>query len=74
MNWSYDDPNKNDDQWIFLPALKKVKRISSDGKTDYFMGSDFTYDDLGERKPTDDTHKILPDEIATAGVRKILTG
>ncbi len=62
MNWSYDDPNKSDDQWIYLPALKKVKRISSDSKGDYFMGSDFTYDDLGDRKPTDDTHKILREE------------
>ena len=62
MNWSYDDPNKDDDQWIYLPALKKVKRISSDSKSDYFMGSDFTYDDLGDRKPGDDTHKILREE------------
>ncbi len=62
MNWSYDDPNKDDDQWIYLPALKKVKRISSDSKGDYFMGSDFTYDDLGDRKPNEDTHKILREE------------
>ncbi len=62
MNWSYDEPGKDDDQWIYLPALKKIKRISSDSKGDYFMGSDFTYDDLGDRKPTDDTHKILREE------------
>ncbi len=62
MNWSYDDPNKDDDQWIYLPALKKVKRISSDSKGDYFMGSDFTYDDLGDRKPNEDNHKILREE------------
>lgn len=62
MNWSYDEEGKDDDQWIYLPALKKVKRISSDSKGDYFMGSDFTYDDLGDRKPTDDTHKILREE------------
>jgi hypothetical protein len=59
MNWSYDDENKADDQWIYLPALKKVKRISSDSKSDYFMGSDFTYDDLGDRKLDADTHKLL---------------
>ncbi|RLD82467.1 MAG: outer membrane lipoprotein-sorting protein, partial [Bacteroidetes bacterium] len=41
MNWTYDDESKSDDQWIYLPALKKVKRISSDSKSDYFMGSDF---------------------------------
>jgi outer membrane lipoprotein-sorting protein len=62
MNWSYTEEGKDDDQWIYLPALKKVKRISSDSKSDYFMGSDFTYDDLGDRRPTDDTHKILREE------------
>lgn len=62
MNWSYDDPNKDDDQWIYLPALKKIKRISSDNKSDYFMGSDFTYDDLGDRKPSADNHKLLREE------------
>ena len=61
MSWSYDS-DKNDDQWIYLPALKKTKRISSDSKSDYFMGSDFTYDDLGDRKLEDDTHKLLREE------------
>jgi hypothetical protein len=58
MNWTYGEAGKSDDQWIFLPALKKVKRISSDSKGDYFMGSDFTYDDLGDRHPASDTHKV----------------
>lgn len=62
MNWSYDEENKDDDQWIYLPALKRVKRISSDSKSDYFMGSDFTYDDLGDRHPSEDSHKILKEE------------
>jgi len=61
MNWSYDD-GRDDDQWIYLPALKKVKRISSDSKSDYFMGSDFTYDDLGDRHPSEDTHTLLREE------------
>ncbi len=61
MNWTYDS-DKSDDQWIYLPALKKVKRISSDSKSDYFMGSDFTYDDLGDRKLDADTHKLLREE------------
>jgi outer membrane lipoprotein-sorting protein len=62
MTWSYDDPEKDDDQWIYLPALRKVKRISSDSKSDYFMGSDFTYDDLGDRHPDKDHHKIIGTE------------
>jgi len=63
MNWSYEDENKDDDQWIYLPALKKIKRISSDSKSDYFMGSDFTYDDLGDRHPSQDTHKLIGEEM-----------
>ena len=62
MNWSYDEAGKDDDQWIYLPALKKVKRISSDSKSDYFIGSDFTYDDLEDRHPSSDTHKLLREE------------
>jgi outer membrane lipoprotein-sorting protein len=61
MNWSYSD-GRADDQWIYLPALKRSKRISSDGKSDYFMGSDFTYDDLGDRHPDMDNHKLLREE------------
>jgi outer membrane lipoprotein-sorting protein len=61
MSWTYDS-DQSDDQWIYLPALKKTKRISSDSKSDYFMGSDFTYDDLGDRKLEDDTHKLLREE------------
>lgn len=61
MNWSYTS-GKDDDQWIFLPALKRTKRISSDSKGDYFMGSDFTYDDLGDRHPDEDSHKLLKEE------------
>ena len=62
MSFSYDSSD-NDDQWIYLPALKKVKRISSGSSSDYFMGSDFTYDDMGERLPSEDTHSVLGDEI-----------
>jgi outer membrane lipoprotein-sorting protein len=62
MNWSYKAEGKDDDQWIYLPALKRVRRISSEGKGDYFMGSDFTYDDLGDRHPSEDTHKLIGTE------------
>lgn len=62
MSWTYEDDSKSDDQWIYLPTLKKTKRISSDSKSDYFMGSDFTYDDLGDRKLEDDIHTLIGEE------------
>lgn len=61
MNWSYSN-GKADDQWIFLPAIKRTKRISSGSKGDYFMGSDFTYDDLGDRHPNEDSHRLIKEE------------
>jgi len=43
---SFSHNNKNDDQWLYLPALKRVKRISSRNKSGPFMGSEFSYEDL----------------------------
>ncbi len=61
LNYSYDDDH-DDDQWLYLPALKKVKRISGGNKEDYFMGSDFTYEDLEKRSPNKDEHTLLKTE------------
>ncbi len=61
LNYSYDD-DRDDDQWLYLPALKKVKRISGGSKDDYFMGSDFTYEDMEKRNPNKDSHKLLKTE------------
>lgn len=46
LTYDYDDPAKDDDQWLYLPALKKTKRIAASDKTDSFMGSDFSYADM----------------------------
>ncbi len=64
LTWDYDDPKKDDDKWLYLPAMKKVRRISSSSaKKDYFMGTDFTYDDMGSRNVEEDTHKLLREEV-----------
>lgn len=43
LNWRN---NSSDDQWVYLPALKKLQRIASGSKRKYFMGTDFTFADL----------------------------
>ncbi len=43
---SYEHADKDDDQWLYLPALKRVKRIASKNKSGSFMGSEFSYEDL----------------------------
>jgi len=46
LTYDYHDANKDDEQWLYLPALKKVKRIPGKNKSSSFMGSDFSYFDL----------------------------
>ena len=65
---SYDYPDKADgstvdsDSWIYLPAMKKVRRVSGSSKDDDFQGTDFTYDDIGTRSLSKDNFAILGEE------------
>ncbi len=52
----------DDDLWIYLPALKKVRRLVSSNKKDSFVGTDFSYGDVMGHKVEDWTHKILRSE------------
>jgi hypothetical protein len=49
LTYDYDDAERDDDQWLYLPALKKTKRIAAADKSGSFMGSDFSYADLTQR-------------------------
>jgi hypothetical protein len=46
LTFDYPEAGKEDDQWLYLPAMRKVRRISASNKGDYFLGTDLTYDDL----------------------------
>lgn len=52
----------DDDQWLYLPALKRVKRISSSNKSGSFMGSEFAYEDISSQEVEKYTYKWLKDE------------
>jgi outer membrane lipoprotein-sorting protein len=52
----------DDDQWLYLPALKRVKRIASDNKSGPFMGSEFAYEDIASQEVEKYTYKWLRDE------------
>ena len=41
-----DYPDRDDNQWLYLPALRKTRRISAANRGDYFLGTDFTYEDI----------------------------
>ena len=59
LTYDYKDSNRDDDQWLYLPELQKVKRIASSDKSGSFMGSDFTYADMTSRNVEDYEYKIM---------------
>ena len=46
LTFDYAEPEADDDQWLYLPALRKVRRISASDRGDYFLGTDFTYEEI----------------------------
>ena len=54
--------NEPDEQWLYLPALKRVKRISSSKQSGSFMGSEFSYEDMGATEVEKYTHRHLRNE------------
>ncbi|MEJ2201767.1 MAG: outer membrane lipoprotein-sorting protein [Desulfuromonadaceae bacterium] len=58
LSWDYDDSARDDDQWLYLPALHKSKRIASSDKSGSFMGSDLSYADLTKANPKDYDYQL----------------
>lgn len=52
----------SDDQWLFLPSIKRVKRISSNNKSGPFVGSEFAYEDLSSQEVEKYTYKFLEEK------------
>jgi predicted RND superfamily exporter protein len=62
LTFDYSQTDKDDDQWLYLPALRKVRRISSSDRGDYFLGTDFTFEDIkleNKLEPTDYQFKTV---------------
>jgi hypothetical protein len=57
MIWKY--PGKEDDRWIYIPAIDLIRRIAAEDKYSSFVGSDFSYEDISGRDVAEDTHTIL---------------
>lgn len=60
MRWEYtSSSDKNADQWIYLPVLRKIRRVSIRDPGDSFLGSDLTYADISGRDVDADKHKLV---------------
>ena len=68
LTYDYDGVEKDDDQWLYLPALKKTKRIASSDKSGSFMGSDFNFSDMTDRE-LDNYDYTLMKETEVKGVK-----
>jgi hypothetical protein len=60
MTWKY--PDRDDDRWIFVPAVDLVRRIAADDKYSSFVGSDFSYEDVSGRDVGEDEHTLVGQE------------
>jgi hypothetical protein len=59
MVHKHADPGKDDDRWLYLPALDLIKRIAASDKRTSFVGSDFLYEDVSGRSLKEDTHELI---------------
>ncbi|TBR42819.1 outer membrane lipoprotein-sorting protein [Marinomonas agarivorans] len=64
---SFSHTTTPDDQWLYLPALKRVKRIASRNKSGPYMGSEFSYEDLASFEVEKYTYKLLGEKPCPAG-------
>ena len=65
LTFDYHQAGRDDDQWLYLPAMRKTRRIAAADRGDYFLGTDFTYEDIKkESKVTieDYTWKTIGEE------------
>lgn len=63
LTYDYNEGDRDDDQWLYLPALRKSKRIAASDKSGSFMGSDFNYSDMTSRNLDAYDYKIIKEMV-----------
>ncbi|MDF0601876.1 outer membrane lipoprotein-sorting protein [Psychromarinibacter sp. C21-152] len=66
LTHSYE--GRSDDQWLWLPSLNKVRRISSSGRSGSFVGSEFAYEDMTDQEVEEFTHTWVQDGAGPGGI------
>jgi hypothetical protein len=62
LTWTYMDPKKQQDSWLWVPSLKKIRKISTANADDSFLGADFTIEDILTRRFEDETYTLIGEE------------
>ncbi len=63
LTWAYLDVNKQNDIWLWLPAWKKIRKVSQAEEDDSFMGSEFTVEEITTRRYGYETYKLIGEDI-----------
>ena len=61
MIWKFS--GREDDRWIYVPAVDLIRRIAAEDKFSSFVGSDFSYEDVSGRDASEDAHSLLREEM-----------
>lgn len=72
LSYERKDSDRPGEQWIYLPASKRVMRIAGNDRRSAFMDSDFSYEDLSGQNPKDSKHRLLGKEKINGGSCYIL--
>jgi hypothetical protein len=67
LSIDYDSGKRADEQWLYLPKLRRTSRVPASGKSDSFVGSDFSYADLSQQDPDDYELKLVAESADVGG-------
>jgi len=59
LTWTFQNPERDQDVWLWIPAIKKVRKISASEDDDAFMGSDLTVEEVSTRRFEDETYRLI---------------
>ncbi|MFH1413287.1 MAG: outer membrane lipoprotein-sorting protein [Candidatus Omnitrophota bacterium] len=62
LTWNYMNPDRDQDVWLWLPSLRKIRKVSAGQANDSFMGSDFTNEEITSRQFEDETYTLVGEE------------
>ena len=62
LTWTYMGSKRQADSWLWIPSLKKIRKISQANADDSFLGTDFTNEDILTRRFEDETYKLIKEE------------
>jgi len=62
LTWTYMNPKRQQDSWLWIPSLRRIRKISAANSDDTFMGSDFTVEDILTRRFDDETYTLIGSE------------